>query len=230
MLYRRRNELPDPAGSPEPSRRVLEPIESISEVLFGVIMVLTFTGSLSAAESGRAEVRTMLVGAVGCNIAWGLIDGIMYLMDCLAERAAKARTVSSIRGARTDREAAQMIAEALPPVVAAVLDPAKMKEIQCALLQMPHALTRVRLELVDWLGAAAVFLLVFASTIPVSLPFVFVTNAMVALRVSNAIAVGMMFLTGYAFGKLSGYSPLLTATSMVLVGSVVVAFTIALGG
>src|SRR5204863_508677 len=49
------------------SRRVLEPIERISEVLFGVIMVLTFTGSLSVAEAGREDVRTMLIGAIGCN-------------------------------------------------------------------------------------------------------------------------------------------------------------------
>ena len=54
------------------SVRVLEPIERISEVLFGLIMVLTFTGSLSAAESGQAEVRAMLIGAIGCNLACGL--------------------------------------------------------------------------------------------------------------------------------------------------------------
>jgi hypothetical protein len=36
-------------------------------VLFGLIMVLTFTGTLSAASQGRTEVRTMLIGAIGCN-------------------------------------------------------------------------------------------------------------------------------------------------------------------
>src|SRR5690242_13971883 len=66
-------------------KRVLQPIERISEVLFGLIMALTFTGTLSAAESGRAEVHTMLVGALGCNLAWGFVDAIMYLMGCLAE-------------------------------------------------------------------------------------------------------------------------------------------------
>ena len=63
------------AEAMKPRGGVLSPIERVSEVLFGLIMVLTFTGSLSAAESGRAEVRTMLIGALGCNIAWGLIDG-----------------------------------------------------------------------------------------------------------------------------------------------------------
>jgi len=92
----------DPSGTPaeRTSRRVLEPIDRVLEVLFGLIMVLTFTGSLSAAESGRAEVRAMLVGALGCNLAWGLIDGLMYLMTCLIERAQSLRTVLAVRGAR----------------------------------------------------------------------------------------------------------------------------------
>src|SRR5438094_10039595 len=59
------------------SRRVLEPIDRVSEVLFGLIMVLTFTGSLSVAEAGRENIRTMLIGALGCNLAWGIIDGVL---------------------------------------------------------------------------------------------------------------------------------------------------------
>ena len=59
------------------SKHVLEPIDRISEVLFGLIMVLTFTGSLSVAEADRGEVRTMLIGALGCNIAWGIIDAVL---------------------------------------------------------------------------------------------------------------------------------------------------------
>ncbi len=39
------------------SKRVLEPNERISEVLFGLIMVLTFTGSLSVAEAARRMAR-----------------------------------------------------------------------------------------------------------------------------------------------------------------------------
>ena len=68
------------------AKRALEPGERIAEVLFGLIMVLSFTGSLSVADAGRDDVRTMLIGALGCNIAWGIIDGILYLMDCLSRR------------------------------------------------------------------------------------------------------------------------------------------------
>ena len=78
---------PMPENSSErSSKRVLEPIDRVSEVLFGLIMVLTFTGSLSVAEAGRDDVRTMLIGALGCNLAWGIIDGVLYLMGCLAEK------------------------------------------------------------------------------------------------------------------------------------------------
>ena len=64
--------------------RVLDPSERIAEVLFGLIMVLTFTGSLSIADAGENDVRVMLIGALGCNLAWGLIDAVLYLMGCLA--------------------------------------------------------------------------------------------------------------------------------------------------
>ena len=85
--------MPEPSA--EAAKRVLEPIERISEVLFGMIMVLTFTGSLSVAESGRAEVRTMLIGALGCNLAWGIIDAVLYLMGCLAQRGSGIRTLKA---------------------------------------------------------------------------------------------------------------------------------------
>src|SRR6187402_623221 len=108
-----------PNTSDEPSsKRALEPIERISEVLFGIIMVLTFTGSLSVAEAGREDVRTMLVGAVGCNLAWGIIDAIMYLMGCLSGRAQGLRTVLAVRKAAPAEKAYRIIVGALPPIIA----------------------------------------------------------------------------------------------------------------
>jgi len=215
---------------PEPSKRVLEPIERVSEVLFGLIMVLTFTGSLSAAESGRAEIRTMLIGALGCNLAWGLIDGIMYLMACLSAGAQNARTVLAVRAAATAEEAHRIIAGALPSVVAPVLQPAELERIRRHLNQLPEPVARPGLQRRDWRGALGVALLVFLSTFPVVLPFVFMENAMQALRWSNGIAIAMLFLTGYSFGRCAGRSPWLTGIAMVVLGGVLVGITIALGG
>ena len=62
-------------------------------------MALTFTLSLGATEAGRADVHTMLIGAFGCNLAWGLIDAAMYLMGIRAERGLGASAVLGIRTA-----------------------------------------------------------------------------------------------------------------------------------
>src|SRR6188508_1235548 len=107
----------------KPTKRVLDPIDRVSEVLFGLIMVLTFTGSLSVAEAGRDDVRAMLIGALSCNLAWGIIDGVLYLMGCLAEEGRGLLALRAVRKAADPNEAKRLIADALPPVIASVLEP-----------------------------------------------------------------------------------------------------------
>ncbi len=82
----------------------------------------------------------------------------------------------------------------------------------------------------DWLGGAAVFLVVFLSTFPVVIPFIVMRNAVPALRVSNAIAIVMLFITGYVYGRNVGHHPWLVGISMVVIGAVLSALTMALGG
>ncbi len=217
-------------SSERSSKRALEPIDRISEVLFGLIMVLTFTGSLSVAEAGRNEVRTMLIGALGCNLAWGIIDGVLYLMGCVAEKVRGLLTVAPLRQATDSNEARRLIADALPSVVGDVLTPAELEAVHQRLKQLPEPPERAHLGKDDWLGAAGVFFLVFLCTFPVVIPFIFMRNAGPALRVSNAVAIVMLFLTGYFFGRLSGRHPWLMGISMVVLGMILVGLTMALGG
>jgi VIT1/CCC1 family predicted Fe2+/Mn2+ transporter len=212
------------------TKRVLEPIERISEVLFGLIMVLTFTCSFSVAEAGHAQVRSMLLGALGCNLVWGIIDAIMYLMGCLAERARALATLRTLRKTSDPRQAQSVIAGALPPIVAAVLDQPVLEQIRLHVVQLPEPPTHPRLNKSDWVGAVGVFLLVIVSTFPVVLPFLFMENALRAQRLSNGIAIGMLFLTGYAFGRCTGYHPRGMGLAMVVLGGVLVGLAIILGG
>ena len=212
------------------AKRALEPGERIAEVLFGLIMVLSFTGSLSVADAGRDDVRTMLIGALGCNIAWGIIDGILYLMDCLSERARDLRALRAARNATAPEDAHRVIAEALPPVVAATLCPAEYETVRQKLLLLPEPASRPWLSKADWLGGLAVFLWVFVTTFPVAIPFIFMSDVARAMRVSNVIAVVLLVITGYAFGRITNYHPWLTGLAMVVLGGALVAATIALGG
>jgi len=216
--------------SEKPSRRFLEPSDRVSEVLFGLIMVLTFTGSLSVAEADRAEVRTMLVGALGCNIAWGVIDGILYLMGCLAEKGRNLRAWRTFKKATTPEAAHEVIADLMPPKMAELLKPADSEAVRKKLTQLPDPPRWPRLNKDEWLGALGVFLWVFATTFPVAIPFIFMHDVARAMRASNAIAIGLLFVTGYAFGRTSEYHPWLTGLVMVLLGCALVGMTIALGG
>jgi len=210
----------------ESSKHVLDPQDRISEVLFGVIMVLTFTGSLSVAQAGRDDVRAMLIGALGCNVAWGVIDGVFYLMGSLASKESSLSTLRAVRSAANSRE----VAAALPPPVAAVLDPAMLDAIREGVLKLPEPPKVARLDKSDASGALGVFLLVFLSMFPLTLPFFFMESAASAMRVSNAVALVMLAGAGAAYGRVVGRSPWGFAIGMVVLGALLVALVIALGG
>ena len=210
----------------------LAPEDRIAEVLFGLIMVITFTGSLSIAEGAdaREEVRTMLIGALGCNIAWGIIDGILYLMGCLAESARNRRINHAVRKAKNTTEVRRAMDEALPAALASVLRDDEYASLHARLLAQPEPPQVARLTRVDWFGAFFVFLWVFVVTFPVTIPFMLMSQVGPALRISNAIAIGLLFVLGFAYGRCIGRNRWLWAIWMVAVGIVLVAMTMALGG
>ena len=218
------------ANQSKPAVSVLDPMDRISEVLFGLIMVLTITCSFSIAEAGRSEVRGMLFGALGCNLAWGVIDGFMYLMARFSERGQAMTALRAVRKAVLPTEAYRVIADALPPLIASVLSTDELEAIRQKLQRVPHATDGRHLTRKDWIGAAAVFLLVFFSTLPVVIPFTFINDAARALRISNGIAVSMLFATGYAFGRYAGYRPWRMGLAIVALSAALVGMTMALGG
>jgi hypothetical protein len=219
-----------PASATGARRRVLDPVERFSEILFGLIMVLTFTGSLSVATSGRQEVKEMLIGAIGCNLAWGIVDAIMYVLNTLGQRGRALLLLGSVRRAANAREVEGAFVEAMPASVLSILRPEELETIRQRIAAGPEPPPRVRFERDDFRGALGVFLLVFLSTFPVVVPFVFMPDAMRALRVSNAIAILLLFLAGLSLGKYAGYRPWRAGLVMVVIGVVLVVVTIALGG
>jgi len=78
--------------------------------------------------------------------------------------------------------------------------------------------------------AVGVFLLVFLSTFPVAMPFILIERTSLAMRVSNVVAVAMLFVTGVAYGRCVGRLPQAFGIALVALGGVLVALTIALGG
>ena len=211
-------------------KRLLEPMERISEVFFGLIMVLTVTCSFGVAQAERKDVRAMLLAALGCNLAWGVIDAVFYLMARFSEQAQGILALQALRKAADSGEAQDIIANALPPLLASVLTSAEFDLMWQQLNQLAEPPTRPQLTKDDWLAGLGVFLWVFLSTFPVVIPFLLVTDAKLALRFSNGVAILLLFLTGYAFGRHAGRRPWLTGFAVVVLGSSLVGIAIALGG
>ena len=208
---------------------VLSPIDRVSEVIFGLIMALTFTGTLSVATADRNEVREMLIGALGCNIAWGLVDAVMYLLATLTERRRNLTLLREVRSRPGGDRVHQLIADALPPVIASTMEPAELEVIRARLERLPET-PAASLSLGDFRAALGVFLLVFLATLPVALPFAVIGDAHRALRVSNGIALVMLFAGGYYLGRHAEAHPLRTGVATLAAGVLLVWATIALGG
>jgi VIT1/CCC1 family predicted Fe2+/Mn2+ transporter len=213
----------------EYQKRPLEPVERFSEVIFGLIMVLAFTGSLSVAESGRQEVRQMLVAALACNVAWGLVDGVMYALTSTVARARRALVIQGIRAA-DPATARAIVLGALPEGVAAITDETEADRMVARIRALPEPALQSRFAVADLRGAVGSCLLVVLATFPPTVPFLLVEDAVRALRISNGVALVTLFLAGYWLGKETGINAWRIGLAMMVVGAALVAITIALGG
>jgi len=208
----------------------LDPISRISEILFGLIMVLSFTGSISVASDGKAEIKDLLWAALGCNLVWGIIDGIFYLMSRLFEKGHGYSVLKKLKSTTDKNEARKLLSDELPPVISAILKPEEVDQLQERLVKLEDIPKSAIMNLSDLRTAFMILLLVFTCTFPVALPFIFINNTALALRLSNAIALLILFIGGFSVGKYAGFKPALSGIGILFLGIILVGLTIALGG
>jgi hypothetical protein len=213
--------------------RHLDPTESLGEVLFGLIMVLTFTlGAGLIAEEVRESTTRMLLGILGCNVAWGFIDGGIYVISSMFDRSRKSRLLQSIQKSASEEGALALVGRELDPRLEPFTSPDERKRLYSAILKrmVNVAPERTRVTKKEVYGAIAVFWLVFFSTIPAVVPFLVFSDRFVALRVSNLLLLTMLFLVGYRWARATNSNPWIFASILLLVGLVMVTIAMALGG
>jgi hypothetical protein len=164
------------------SPRLLNPVDRVSEILFGLIMVITSTNTLSVATAGRAEIGTMIWGALGCNLAWGIMDAALYVIASLNERGRNLLMLRALRQPVSPQQAQRVISDELPEPLASVLSPDEAEAIRRKLVALPEPPAGPSLTKEDALSALGICLLVFVSTFPVVIPFLFIGEVRPALR------------------------------------------------
>ncbi|MGF6176818.1 VIT1/CCC1 transporter family protein [Ensifer sp. 4252] len=210
-------------------RPILDPIDRLSEIIFGLLMALSFTGTMSVAVGGGEKVTAVLTAALGCNLAWGIVDGVMHALTTAVERVRRRGFVAALRSEPL-ANARQLFLDSLPDDVRLVASENEVEAILQRVRTLPAEPPRAVVTGRDLKAALAIFALVVISTLPPSIPFLLIERIDVAMRVSNAVALVMLFAIGAQLGCYMGRSPWPMAFAMAAIGGVLVAITIALGG
>lgn len=212
-------------------QRHLDPATRVGEALFGLIMALGITGAVSIGTE-QVTNRELLIAVLGCNVAWGIVDGVMFVMLSLFDRSRKARLVNHVQKLETDQAALEQIRNELSGQFELVTTSEQREQffhwILAGARRVPPQSASIHRD--DVLGGIAVGLLVLVTTLPILLPFAVLTNTYTAVRTSNCIALGLLFGLGWWWGREVETSPLRVSLSVTGVGLALVFLTIALGG
>lgn len=211
----------------------LEPEEVLAEVVAGLVMVLTFTlGASLFTQGGEGASITIVIAAAGCNIAWGLIDAVLYLLGRKTLRSYRKRFWLRVQRAPDADAAGVAIRQEWDPILTEVTREEDRERLYGAMRQLALNAKPLSAGLTynDLKGAVAIFVLVCGTTTPAILPFLFLRDDWLALRVSNLLLLALLYLAGHRWAKDIDANPSLTGLALVALGLALVGLAIALGG
>ena len=214
--------------------RYLDPGETLGEVLGGLIMALTFTlGARLFTATGQLEARELVVAVVGCNLAWGVIDATLFVLNNLFYRSRHARFFHALKNTRSEAEALAAVEEEFgledEPLAVHPEDRAHLYRSFVALSARATP-ARKGLRRQDLVAAVIVFVLVSATAIPGAIPLLLLADANFALHVSNWILILLLFVVGYWWGRYTDAPSWRVGLTAMLLGVFMVLVAVALGG
>jgi VIT1/CCC1 family predicted Fe2+/Mn2+ transporter len=214
--------------------RFLDPGDALGEVMFGIIMTLTFTvGARYFMVRGEFDRNELIVGALGCNIAWGIIDAVLFVLGALFFRSQRARFYQSLRGAPDEQSALTAVADqfGLEDEPLAIPAEERARLYQAILAVGRHASPApIRVTRDDWTAAFLVFALVTLTAIPSIIPFLVIEDEGIAITVSNTVQVVLLFIAGYRWGAYTAVTPWKVGLTVAALGFGMCMLTVILGG
>ncbi|TXC84482.1 VIT1/CCC1 transporter family protein [Paraburkholderia azotifigens] len=216
-------------AEPERRGRILNTVDRVCELCFGLFMALTFIGAVKAVSADADAGHKMFFAALGCNLAWGLADAVMYLVRTLADRGQRLKLARAMRGENERSVALRALRDALPEALGPVVEDADLERIRARLaaLSLPD---RARFVRDDFLGALGIFLLVVLGTFPVAIPFIIFDDHTTALIASRVLTLLMLFSAGFALGRYTGGGAVKAGFVMIALGIALTLAIIGLGG
>lgn len=217
-------------SSEQTSSSALDPVYRASEVIFGLLMAMSFIGSISVATDGREEVRTLLVAALGCNLAWGLVDAVMHLVGVRTEKRRVRVLVEKLRGGADAATGRALLADEMPNALAACIGEDGLEQARKSLVGAQAPRQSAGISGRDLGDAVVIFLLVVLSTFPLVVPFMLVDDTARALLWSRLVGLGVLFIAGATLARYSSGNIWLNGLTMSAIGAALMAMIMALGG
>jgi hypothetical protein len=235
-------------GQPQPTTararfvgRLLDPMDRLVEAIYSVLIVLTFTLAIDVLDTSTAVGESLVsaamfqlfVAAFGCAVAWGLIDGVMYVMTSMFERGEERRLFMAIGDAASEEEGVALLADELDGAYAEMVSAEDREVLYRGLYARLKAAAprRVGFKKEDFAGALGVALVAVLAALPVVLPLLLApVDPTMALRLSNVVAFGMLYWMGQRWGRRVGAVPWKMGLSLLLIGVAMMVVAIPLGG
>ena len=211
----------------------LDPADSLGELLFGLIMALTVTlGARLLTQRSEVDARELVVAMVGCNVAWGIIDAVLYLIGAKFSRNRRIRFAQKLRTAKRESEAMAAIREEFSLEDEPVLneqDRAAFHRVVLDILRRADT-KRARLRGQDLKAAGVIVVLVSLTALPGVLPFLILGDSYLALRLANLLQIALLFGVGFHWAQYTGASPWRAGFLIVALSVVLVTVSVLLGG
>ncbi len=218
------------------SDKYLDPVDRLPEVVLGLILVLTVTGTLrvSISQNGFSAVDLLLT-AIGVNVAWGIVDGVMYAIGSYFTRNRYATITKALGKDRNNAKAKEALTDDLDNTIIHNLNASDQERIVAIVTNAaPNVVDRrafFRDFSDDLIGGIWIFFTVFVTLFPVIIPFIILPNdPLLALNISNVIALVMMFIIGVEWGGYAGIRRLGPGIGFLVIGTIITVITLYLGG
>jgi VIT1/CCC1 family predicted Fe2+/Mn2+ transporter len=174
----------------------------------------------------------MLIGVSGCNLAWGIVDGVMYIFAAIFERGLRVRLIRDIQNSPTEDAALEHVAREFDKRLESLTTHEERLRIYRNVIELARrtSTTDASIQYHDVCGGLAVTLMIIVATAPVVLPFAVLSNGVIAIRLASGIALVLLFLLGCWWGHMVGVSAIRIGLGLSVLGVLLVLITIALGG
>lgn len=203
--------------------------------------MLTFTlafriiklGSDSTDTVTAAYITELLFAALGATLAWGVIDGVMYALIEVFQRSERHRLLQQVKDAATEEDGVAVIADEFDYILEPITGEAERQVLYRSMLgYLRHSRPRpVGFQREDLAGALGCVLVAVLAVLPSLAALALLRdNPAVAIRASNVVSFIVLFIAGYQWGQHTGANPWRTGLLLFIVGLLMVAIAIPLGG